>query len=218
MRGGIALADMSANIFAALALLLIGALAIGGGETDGAAENVERHALGGEEMVDLLYGRRDPGGESIIDVFEDRAEIFGQPGRASIAPPDPQAIAAALPPGRAVAVFVFAHGAYRAAFQGLKARGVPWREISVPLALRDESGDGWSSAFLALVERAPSREDFRIGLARLLTGGAARGAGAAPPVRGMTLPAEFSKLIRLMETLVALSGCALLARWAERRP
>jgi hypothetical protein len=223
MRSGVPLADMSANFVAAFALMLIASLTLGGGGGGGGrarsgAEAIERRALRGEEMVDLLYSRRNASRAVVIDVFDDHVEIL-RDGGLRRTPPDADAIAAASRGAGEAAVFVFAHGAYRAATTALARQGIQWRELSVPRALRDDSGAGWSLAFIALGGQG-SRAAFRDGLARLLAGGGGR-AGALSSRGDASGPfwpgSRAGAFLRPLGAAAALAGCALLARWAERR-
>jgi hypothetical protein len=168
-----ALADLGANVFAALLLVLL--ILIAASARDAAAPvtaAVEAADLGARprrplrpaELVDALYARR-PGAEGLDVDLLDAGPRLPSPA------PGPGGLAealAALPPGAPVRVFVFSHRAYEATARALERSGRSWEELSVPRALRAATGDGWSPAFLALIDRARTRETFRDGLARLL--------------------------------------------------
>lgn len=214
---GVPLADISTNFFAAFLMMLIAGFTVGGIGTTGAGDAVERRALRGEEMVDLLYDRRGADGGRIVDVFEDHVEI-PRAGGVSRAAPDAGAIAAALHGERTASLFVFGHGAYGAAIAALKDASIPWREMSVPHALRDSAGAGWSAAFRALSAQAASREAFREGLARLLAGGGRVGGDMDAALQPAPAPgARIAAFLFPLSAGAALAGCVLLARWAERQ-
>jgi len=65
----------------------------------------------------------------------------------------------------------------------LRAQGLDWLELDVPLALADGAG-GWNPDFLALAPVARDPERFRADLTRLLARGpAGRAAAGAQPSR-----------------------------------
>lgn len=216
-RSGVPLADISTNFFAGFILMLLVALTIGGFGSQIEGEMIERRALRGEELVDLLYARRDQQGEPAIDLFDRHIEIHGERVEASRLP---ETIAAAFQRNQKALLFVFRQDAYAPVTQALMQRGIEWREMSVPRALRDPRGAGWSHSFLNLVERAPSRDAFKDGLARLLAGGGNtrelvdRRPSSSPPFSSALLSSDH---LRFLMTIAALIGCALVAVWAERR-
>ena len=164
-----AMTDISANIFALLILILIIMLAarenfpapgaeglqIVDLETDVAG--VERAPLSSEELIDLLYERRERASSTKIDLLEQeivisfggKAEHFGATENA---------------------VYVFSHRFYRNISDSLKTLGWSWREISIPQALRASGGgpQGWSAGFSELIAHSSDRSQFRADRARLL--------------------------------------------------
>lgn len=184
-------ADLSANLFAAVLLVMIVLLAApsGGGapapvaptiEVDTDVVAVRRAALGPDDLVAHLALRQPGSPALVLDLHADRIEIR-LPGRArgevtaldgSAARLDGRLRRALETPGP-VALFVFEPAAYPRVAEALTAAGRLWREISVPAALRSRTGEGgsaWSPAFLALAERRPDAARFRRDLAALLAG------------------------------------------------
>jgi hypothetical protein len=200
--------------------MLIAALTGGGFKAPFEGDAIERRALTGEEMVDLLYERQNREAGLVIDLFNDHVVAFSRRREPLSLPPDANAIAIALQEEREARLYVFGHGAYSLATQVLMTRGVEWRELSVPFALRDERRTGWSRAFLDLVARATTREAFKNGLARLLAGGGRIG-GSVAEGEALSLPrspgARITKIALSLTVVASMIGCALVALWAERR-
>ncbi len=166
------LTDLSANVFAALLLILIILLQAGGtpvptapveATTDLAGRAREPMRPG--DLVRFLHARRPGADGASIDLTATRIGVR-TPGRR-----DDDVAASALPaalPGQGpVRLYVFSHRHYAAVTERLVAAGLRWDEISVPRALADPAG-GWSPGFLALLERGADPAMFRKGLARLL--------------------------------------------------
>lgn len=184
-------ADLSANLFAAVLLVMIVLLAAPSGgeprstvaptvEVESDVVAVRRTPLGPDDLVAHLASRQPGSPALVIDLHADRIEIR-PPGRArgEVVPLDggvlrlDSRVRRALETPGAVALFVFEPAAYPPIAELLTAAGRTWREISVPAALRSRTGDGgsaWSPAFLALAERRPDAARFRRDLAALLAG------------------------------------------------
>ncbi len=180
--------DISANMFAAFFLFLVSALS-GGGLDRGdhrravsedarkAFHVIERNPLEPRQMVELLYSRRPSSGGVSADIFDDRVEVGGADGRTrsfSAKEISDGGLGLALPQRLAgnqaepVRLYIFGHGAYRAVTEALEKRGLSWRELTVPRALCDPNGGGWSAAFRALSGTSDGLEAFRAGLTKLL--------------------------------------------------
>lgn len=170
---GTVLTDLSANLFAALLLILLILLQAGADRSDeGPAQPVEAAQLAAREhtpldagaLVAALYDRRPEAAGLSIDLTE--AE-----------PPLLDAAVRGLDPDLPIRLYVFSHRHYSATAALLRKMGRRWQEISVPPVLGD-AATGWTSAFRALLARRPAPPQFRADLAHLL------GAAAGPPLRG----------------------------------
>jgi hypothetical protein len=182
------LTDISANIFALLILFLIIMLAARESapvprtdtpeiiDVEKDLAGVERSPLGGDELFDLLYQRREASTTTRIDLLGQSIDIVspGQTehfGSVEFAAARLRQLAAASR-GAPAGVYVFSHRFYRGLAESLEALGWSWREVSVPEALRDSdsgsSDHGWSAGFTRLIAQPSDRAQFRIKLAELL--------------------------------------------------
>jgi hypothetical protein len=179
-----AMTDISANIFALLILILIIMLAARENTPAPVAEGlqivdlekdvagVERSPLSSEELIELLYERRERTSSTKIDLLEQEIVIsFGGKtehfGTTENAVSRLRQIASV---GSPVGVYVFSHRFYRNISDSLRILGWSWREISIPQALRASAGgrQGWSAGFSELIAHSSDRSQFRADLARLL--------------------------------------------------
>jgi hypothetical protein len=179
-----AMTDISANIFALLILILIIMLAAHENSPAPGAEGlqiidlekdvagVERSPLSSEELIELLYERRERTSSTKIDLLEQEIVIsFGGKtehfGTTENAVSRLRQIASV---GSPVGVYVFSHRFYRNISDSLRILGWSWREISIPQALRASAGgpQGWSAGFSELIAHSSDRSQFRADLARLL--------------------------------------------------
>jgi hypothetical protein len=179
-----AMTDISANIFALLILILIIMLAARESSPAPRPEglqiidlekdiaSVERSPLSSEELIELLYERRERASSTKIDLLEQEIVVsFGGKtehfGTIENAVSRLRQIASV---GSPAGVYVFSHRFYRKISDGLNTFGWPWREISIPQALRASAGgpQGWSAGFSELIAHASDRSQFRADLARLL--------------------------------------------------
>ena len=179
-----AMTDISANIFALLILILIIMLAARENSPAPGAEalqiidlekdvaGVERAPLSSEELIDLLYERRERASSTKIDLLEQEIVIsFG--GKTEHFGTTENAVSRLRQIGSVgspVGVYVFSHRFYRNISDSLKTLGWSWREISIPQALRASAGgpQGWSAGFSELIAHSSDRSQFRADLARLL--------------------------------------------------
>lgn len=117
--------------------------------------------------------------------------------------------------GAAVAnLFVFDHMAYLAMQPEMLQTSSTLRELSVPRALRNDAGDGWSDDFLALANGPSDLSVFREALIGLLT--EAEGAEASPRHSLMSRP--FWGRLQMFGNLVLFLATSLLIwRLARRR-
>jgi hypothetical protein len=179
-----AMTDISANIFALLILILIIMLAARENSAAPRADalqvidlekdvaSVERSSLSSDELIELLYERRERASSTKIDLLEQEIAIsFGGKtehfGKAENAISRLRQIGSV---GSPVGVYVFSHRFYCKISDSLNTFGWPWREISIPGALRASAGgpQGWSAGFSELIAHSSDRLQFRADLARLL--------------------------------------------------
>ena len=238
------LTDISANIFALLILFLIimlAARASSPSPRDEVAQvidvekefaGLERSPLSGDELVDLLYERRDGAVTTRIDLLEQSIVAAGKTERFSAlenAAPRLRQLAAAsnnAPAG----VYVFSHRFYRGLAENLKTLSWTWREVSVPEALRDSGSGttdhGWSAGFSRLIVQPSDRAQFRLELARLLQSPSTRNdehlaqgswAAGAPSQMPPTITDRLARWSRgALNAISILSGLAFIA-WVEMR-
>lgn len=229
-----AMSDIATNIFAVFILILVIMLDLGRGQLRQAPPEpvpidavrdlvtVERQPLRADDMIEMLRirGRDDV---PAIDLFESRVEV--RLGRRPPVVLDARrdggaAVLARLddllgrdlvtPPAR---LFVFSNRWYAATVERLSARRIAFREMSVPAALRGQTGDAWSDAFLDVAARALDQDRFRPALARLLDGSAARregGSGGLAPSPG---PGSGAAAAQAADTE---SLASRVRRWLER--
>jgi hypothetical protein len=243
--------DISANIFAVFILILIILLAARQqapgsqpalpSQIDIQSDlvSVDRSPLSPAAMVDLLYDRRNASPTIKIDAFDDRID-FVQNGStrqvplSSVPGARPQALPT-LPPSATVGLYVFSHRGYRFITEALAAANRPWREISVPAALRRfDPATGvarWSAGFTELAARPLDENAFRIELARLLaspgpdpgsqsaaraSGGTAGVSAAAPSIQSAALPERLARWWREFLNVAAIVGGIVLVLVTER--
>lgn len=235
------LSDLSANIFAALLIVLILLL-----QLKAAAERspaparpiaVERalqvrpHTpLQAVEIVAMLRAR---GADAAGPSFDLVAAGLRRPDGTLVAGGGGlgDALQAASSSGP-VRLYVFSPRWFDQVTASLAAAGRPWRDLSVPRALRAAAdSDAWLPAFVALASRGRDDASFRAGLARLLTAGsgplvrdghvAAKVGGAAEPLASGSSPARSSQsimtMISLAFSLSALTGGGMLVMSTEWR-
>ncbi|KAB0676869.1 hypothetical protein [Aureimonas leprariae] len=221
-------ADLTANVFSACFVIFLvlsaapfaPAAAPEGRDLERQLVLVEGRPLSGAERVDLLYARTDPARPS-VDLFADRAAL--PDGTTLDAQRDGLSQLSAN-----VGLFVFANDRYAAVAEGLRARGLPFREIDVPAALRDPAAPdrGWSPAFLQLAAQRLDRPAFVAALARLLDAGpggpSARPAAttqAAPAGEAATLADRIRGVARTASDIaMPLAGLLVLALIERRFP
>ncbi len=232
--------DISANIFAVFIIILIVLLAAphDAPPPPAPAEPIEvkrdlaavtRTPLDAGGLVSLLFEQRSSSASLKVDLFADRIDVAapGQPPLTLPLPLDERAVAAVKPlatAGRPIGLYVFDHRGY-AAVTGLLA-GRPFREVSVPRALRsgDVDRQDWSAGFRRLSETTSQFEPFREDLARLLAApepsraeSAARRSArleAARPPREMLaeLTDRLAGMVRHLTTIFALvAGVGFIA-------
>jgi hypothetical protein len=240
------LTDISANIFALLILFLIILLAARESSPAPRPEaprvvdiekefaSVERSPLSGDELVDLLYERREGALTTGIDLLDQsidvvsagRTERFSSLENAASGLRQLAAASNRAPAG----VYVFSHRFYRGLAENLKALGWTWREVSVPEALRDYSpetrGHGWSAGFSQLIAQPSDRTRFRLKLAELLQAASTRnnehssqgsGAVASPSQLSPTIIDRFKRWLRGTLNAAAIFGGVGFIVWVEMR-
>ncbi len=228
------LSDLSANVFAALLLILVVLLQVraladraAGAAPPPAVEAardlgaVPHRALRAGDLVAMLK-RRDPASPGLgLDLAE--GEVAISRGGATEALPAEAGLARIAAAwrdgggGEPVRLYVFSNRHYREAVARLVRAGAPWTELSVPRALRDPVAEGrWSPEFLALAAHPASLDAFRDGLARLLAasdriapGGHAAGRAGAPG--GSAAPSGDAPAASLLARLLRWLGLALAA-------
>ncbi len=186
-----ALTDLSAGMFAAcFTMLLIFLSLIENNPRDAglpedvaievteAVRGVRQTVMSPREMVEMLQDHRAGSPSQLtIDIFSDRialrlaGEHTDVVGGLNIGAAVAQAWQQA--DDRPAALFVFSHELYDEVVAPLSASGAPWREMSVPLALRepDRPQEGWRQTFLDLSAVAADPALFRERLAAILDGG-----------------------------------------------
>lgn len=228
--GAAAITDLSANIFAALLLILL-ILLRAGSEAPAPAVPVEatqaldsraRTPLRAGALIAILRARAaDTAGVS-LDLVESGLRSpsagFPEPDAAPLAALD--RFLQAREPGMPVRLYVFSHRWYDSTVRRLEQAGLAWNEITVPRALRDREGSAWSSAFLAILEHRDERGRFREELARLLSvspsavlrpdaavaaGGEADGAGASP-AKTVVLSGRLYRILSVGLEIFAISA------------
>lgn len=167
------LSDLSATIFSVFLLLLVllADTAIGQRPAGNEVRVVERAALDAAALADLLYERRSEAAGTRIDVMPGRVTVVTPSGTL---PLPPHAVNGALRAGGLpdpVRLYVFANEAYALVAAALEVHGRTWRELSVPAALRDARGGGWTDDFQMLLSRSLPKEAFVSELAVILGGG-----------------------------------------------
>lgn len=187
LQGISVITDIAANMFAVFLLIFLLLLAVrvdpafapatSRSETPLDVEkdlaSVLRTPLRPEDMVDMLYERRGATPGTRIDLFADRVEMQTADATKQFTTgtfmPAASWAAAMHPP---ISVYVFDHRYYRAVLDALRAAGSPWRELSVPQALRGRDPatgrQAWSTGFLRLLDRRLDLTSFRTALANLL--------------------------------------------------
>ncbi|MEM6677605.1 MAG: hypothetical protein AAF675_07020 [Pseudomonadota bacterium] len=238
-------ADLAASMLGVALLLLAIVLVFRGpapGEattperTPGAAEIAElfRHAagrpLGAGEMSELMRRRVEtPPRAASIDVTAEGLTLRASGGSAfnvpaSQAPRRLQSFLASLAHGEPALVFVFDHALYGVVREAIDADGRPWTEFSPPEALRTPGGldQGWSDAFLALVDEANNTQAFRAGLQELLqqpdaAEGAPETAAGDPPPPPEPLLDRLANAVTWFFALLALLIAAAIVASVERR-
>ena len=176
--------DISANIFALLILILLIMLAARESSPAPRAEgqpvidleedvaSVERSPLSSDELIDLLYERRERASSAKIDLLEKEIAICfaGKTEHFGAAEDAVSRLRQIGSAGSPVGVYVFSHRFYRSMSDSLTTLGWAWREISIPQALRDSASgpQGWSASFSELIAHSSNRSQFRADLARLL--------------------------------------------------
>jgi hypothetical protein len=162
-----AMTDISANIFALLILILLIMLAarenapaprIEGQQVIDLEKDlagVERAPLSSEELIELLYERRERASSTKIDLLEQEIVISfgGKTERFGTTEIAVSRLRQSASVGSPVGVYVFSHRFYRDISDSLKTLGWSWREISIPQALRASAGgpQGWSAGFSELI-------------------------------------------------------------------
>ncbi|WP_375453298.1 hypothetical protein [uncultured Methylobacterium sp.] len=228
--GAAALTDLSANIFAALLLILLILLRAGSDAPAPAVPVEATEALGSRARAPLRAGAlveilraRAPGTKGVsLDLVESGLRSpsagFPVPEAAPLAALD--RLLHAGEPGMPVRLYVFSHRWYDSTVRRLEQAGLAWHEITVPRALRDREGSAWSSAFLAILEHRDERGRFREDLARLLSaspsavlrpdasvaaGSEADGAGASP-AKTAGLSGRLYRILSVALEILAISA------------
>ena len=207
-----AMADISANIFAALILVLIVTIASGQFrrmpsaapsepvtiETSTDPRLVSRPVLPPAAMVDVLAGRAKPGRTVSLEVTRRGISLAlgGVEENIAVEAAQTEATLRRLLADRAAAttiqVLVLDNATYAEVPPLLHRLGITnWKELTIPAALRSEAGD-WSDGFRSLIGRSLDTADFRNMLARLLAGGASRGMGNWEEITGRPAPLQRS--------------------------
>lgn len=186
------LSDLSANLFAALLLILIlllqAKVAAGHLDRSGRPEAPPAPARFGWaahkplqplETIDLLRQRRPSAPGLGIDLTQSGVVLSGaEAGRLAETELDgtqvrtvlDEALGAGASRGP-LRLYVFANRWYGSLTRELRAKGLAWTEMSVPRALRAAGPDDrWSAAFRDLIAAPMSLPEFRAGLAQLLAG------------------------------------------------
>ena len=220
------LSDLSANVFAALLLILLILLQADAQpdvvtppprEPHPVEATTELHSrlrvpMGSRDLVAFLYDRR-PGADGLSLDLTEGGIAGGQSGRPVVD------LLSGTDPGQPIRLYVFSQARYEAVTDVLAQAGRRWQEVSVPRALRDPTTGGWSRDFLALLDRRPERSRFRDDLARLLAaapgplvpdGGVSAGGGSSRS--GMGTPSALGEplLDRLLRWLGAVLGIVAL--------
>jgi|GEM_PF-1383606 len=187
-----AMADISANLFAVLILILVLIVSIGPKPTDPPAQTtpqqpvvdlladarlVERATQTPIDMVAMLRRRTSLEGAVNLDIGPKLLHLSGLGLDESWPLPLRDGdLAAIIGLTRSLAsqklqVFVFDHHGYPSILSLLRdLRRRDWAELSVPMALRSEDEAGWSDGFRQLIGRGLDQAAFRSELAKLLNG------------------------------------------------
>lgn len=216
---GTVLTDLSANVFAALLLILLILLQAGADNHHSVpAPPVEAARLGARERTPLQAG-------ALVSALHDR-----RPGAAGLSidltdaqPPPLDLILRSLDPALPVRLYVFSHRHYPAIAALLAGAGRRWEEISVPRVLGD-AATGWTPGFRALLARRSDLPRFRADLARLLAGAEEHpgldAAGAADPLPSAALGERvrgwFGTIVTVATLLVGLAT-VLIIEWIVPR-
>lgn len=232
-----AMTDISANIFALLILILL--IMLAGRENSPAPRTqglqvidlekdvagVERSPLASDELIDLLYERRERASSTKIDLLE-REIVISFAGKTQSFDNAGDAVSRLRQIGSVgspVGVYVFSHRFYRGMSDSLMGLGWPWREISIPQALRDSAGgsQGWSVGFSELIAHSSNRSQFRADLARLLQSAPSNEANESWRERGVaaqrpeTIISQLAWWLRTTLNAISILGGLLFVAWVE---
>lgn len=253
------IADIAANIFAVFLLMLIILLDLSRGSLRPAEGGpvpaidvtrdlhaIERAPVPAGELVEMLR-TRNRGETAVIDLFESRIEVRPA-GAGPVTVLDGrrdgerrmldqfEAMVRGRTLGGSAHLFVFSNRWYAPVVERLLGAAVRFREMSVPMALRNPAiapaGDAWSAGFLALVERSLDTDRFRVALARLLAGsprsaaelgrsfGAPRGgAPGGPPEAAEGVLDRIRRWLGLATAIIAITlGCGCIVVVERRYP
>lgn len=220
-------ADLSANVLSAclvIFLVLAGQAARESAarqearpplEVGEAFESIRRAPLSGPERVEMLR-RLDDGPGPRLDLHADGTRVGTAPSRRAASELTPYLDGAAAGPAR---LYVFRNEPYAAVVDLLEERALPFREITVPEALRNGgvgAAEDWSPALLALVEQRLEFQPFAAALADLLGGASEASGGGAPIPAGAPPPvASLAERLRagialLLSIVAPLAGLALV--------
>ena len=233
---GTALADLSANIFSVfliiwLALLAANTASVPAGPVELADDPrlVQRMPLRANDLVNLLRqsGPEQPGVSIELMASGIRAgggsiEIAADPARPFALQAQIRRILQAGDRAGAARLYVFDPASYAPAVAALRAEGMPWVEMNVPLALQgqDAGQASWSREFKSLQTSRLGIEAYRTQLALLLAGGeqaGERGAAINPPIRFSASLSKYWQFGREIMHWTALCGGLMMVWLIERR-
>jgi hypothetical protein len=236
-----ALTDISANIFALLIFILIIMLAAqaraplarpeAGVDIETDISGIERVPLSSDDLFDLLYDRGEGAAAVKIDLFNRGIDVsFNGKSESfrSVESAVPRLRQIAASAGVPVGLYVFSHHFYRDLTRNLQSFGRPWREVSVPQALRDfraaRRGQGWSAGFSELISRPSNRAQFRAELARLLQSSSAdKSASQSSPGGGgvsewpEAIIDSVARWLRAALNAISVLGGLVFVSWVELR-
>lgn len=233
---GTALADLSANIFSVfliiwLALLVANTASVPAGPVELADDPrlVQRMPLRANDLVNLLRqsGPQQPGVSfeimaSVIRAGGGSIEIAADTARPVALQAQIRQILQAGDPASAARLYVFDPANYAPAVAALRAEGMPWVEMNVPLALREQDAGqaSWSREFKSLQALHLGIEDYRMQLALLLAGGehaGERGAATSQPIRFSASLSKYWQFGREILHWTALCGGLMMIWLIERK-
>lgn len=195
-RGGFGnwLADIAANMLCVILIVLVVLAFTAGTPRDRPlSQAAVSTVISGTTAVDMLHRR--------LFASERVTSVDLIPGKT-----------VAVPDAGQINLFVFDHPTYHAFVTSPEIAGRDIRELSVPRALRNAEGNGWSPDFLALAAGPSDIQTFRQSLIDILVSHQG-GRDAAPSAR--TTPAILRKMQTFGNALLLLIGLLTLRRLSQ---